>query len=104
MNLTHPKECTSAEEIRNEIDKIDKRIIELFAERHKYVEEIVRFKKDKEGVIAQERKQRVILDRGEWAAKLGLDAKTFEKIYQILIENNIKHELKLLKRKNSASI
>ena len=102
MNLTHPKKCTSAEEIRNEIDKIDKQIIELFAERHKYVEEIVRFKKDEEGVIAQERKHRVIVDRGEWAGKLGLDADTFEKIYQILIENNIKHELKLLKRKNSA--
>lgn len=102
MNLTHPKECTSAEEIRNEIDKIYKQIIELFAERHKYVEEIVRFKNDKEGVIAQDRKQQVILDRGEWAGNLGLDAETFEKIYQILIENNIKHELKLLKRKNSA--
>ncbi len=99
MNLKEPKDCSSAEEIRNEIDKIDRQIIELFAIRHKYVEEIVRFKNDENGVIAQERKNQVILQRKNWAGELGLHSDTFAKMYTLLIETNINHELELLKKK-----
>lgn len=104
MSSINPKECVSAEEIRNEIDKIDRQILTLYGERHKYVEEIVRFKNDKEGIIAHDRKKQVISDRRKWAEENGLDADTFEKMYKILIENNIKRELELLKLKKSGAI
>jgi isochorismate pyruvate lyase len=99
MGFKDPKDCQSLEEVRNEIDKIDEYIISLFSERHKYVEEIVRFKNDKDAVIAQERKDHVILQRKNWAAKSGLNAHTFEKIYTLLVDSNIQHELELLKSK-----
>jgi isochorismate pyruvate lyase len=99
MGFKDPKECQSLEEVRNEIDKIDEFIISLFTERHKYVEEIVRFKHDKDSVIAQERKDQVILQRKNWAAKNGLNADTFEKMYRLLVDSNIQHELELLKSK-----
>lgn len=99
MDLKHPEDCQSLEEVRNEIDKIDEHIITLFSERHKYVEEIVRFKNDKDAIIAQERKDQVILQRKNWAAKNGLNADTFEKIYTLLVDSNIQHELELLKSK-----
>jgi isochorismate pyruvate lyase len=99
MTLKKPEECNSAEDVRNEIDKIDHEIIKLYGERHKYVEEIVRFKNDEEGIIAKERKRQVIQDRRKWATENGLDADTFEKMYNILIENNIKRELEILKLK-----
>ncbi len=101
MGFKNPKDCQSLEEVRNTIDEIDKHIISLFSERHKYVEEIVRFKHDKEAIIAQERKEQVILQRKTWAADNGLNADTFEKIYTLLVESNIKHELKLLKSKKT---
>ncbi len=100
MILKEPKNCRSLEEVRNEIDKIDEHIITLFSERHRYVEEIVRFKDDKEAVIAQERKEKVILQRKMWAAEKGLNEDTFERIYTLLVESNIKHELELLKSKS----
>lgn len=100
MNIKSPQDCNSAEEIRTEIDRIDTRILELFALRHKYVEEIVRFKADEAGIIAQERKDWVIQHRKEQAEELGLNPVTFEKIFKLLIESNIEHELELLKRKN----
>ena len=100
MNLKYPKQCNSAEEVRNQIDKIDRHIIELFAIRHTYVEEIVRFKNDEEGIIAHDRKKQVIHDRRKWAKENGLDADTFEKMWLLLIENNIQHELELLKKKH----
>jgi isochorismate pyruvate lyase len=101
MIVKEPKECNSLEEVRNEIDKIDEYIISLFSVRHKFVEEIVRFKHDKEAIIAQERKDKVILQRKKWAESKGLNADTFEKIYTLLVESNIKHEMELLKIKNN---
>lgn len=102
MIVKNPKECKSLEEVRNEIDKIDEHIISLFSVRHQFVEEIVRFKNDKDAIIAQERKEQVILQRKKWAESKGLNADTFEKIYTLLVESNIKHEMKLLKIKKKA--
>jgi isochorismate pyruvate lyase len=99
MRFKNPKECQSLEEVRHEIDKIDEHIISLFSERHKFVEEIVRFKHDKDAIIAQERKEQVILQRKSWAEIKGLNAHTFEKIYTLLIDSNIEHEMELLKLK-----
>jgi len=100
MEFKDPNHCNSLEEIRNEIDKIDEYLISLFSERHKYVEAIVRFKNDKDAIIAQERKDQVIRQRKEWAREKGLNAETFEKIYTLLVDSNIKHEMELLKTKN----
>jgi len=99
MKLKHPEDCDSAEEIRNEIDKIDREIISMFSKRHSYIEEIVKFKNDENEIIASDRKEQVIRQRREWAASQGLNANTFEQIYTLLIENNIQHEMKLLTRK-----
>ena len=95
-----PDQCESMEDIRNEIDRIDHQIINLFAERLQYVEEIVRFKKDKQSVIAQKRKDFVINQRAAWAGEKGLDQSVFKEMYTLLVENNIAHELELLKSKN----
>lgn len=100
MEFKTPENCQSLEEIRNEIDKIDEHIISLFSERHKYVEEIVRFKHDKDAIIARERKDHVIIQRKKWAESKGLNADTFEKIYTLLVNSNIEHEMELLKMKN----
>lgn len=96
--ITHknPGECTSMNEIREQIDLLDAEIIRLFAERHHFVEEIVKYKSDAESVVAIERKLEVIRKRGEWAGELGLDSKTFEIIYTILVDSNIQKEMELL--------
>ena len=96
-----PSECSSKEEIREHIDLIDKEIIALFGLRFKYVSEIVRFKKDIESVIAQDRKNQVIKNRGEWAEEHGLDKETFEQIYRFLVDHNIGKELEILERREN---
>lgn len=104
MGFKNPNNCQSLQEIREEIDKIDEHIILLFAERHKYVEAVVRFKNDKDAIIAQERKDAVIQQRRNWAKAKGLNADVFEQIYTLLIESNINHEMKLLKEKKSKDV
>lgn len=82
-----------------QIDLIDKEIIALFADRFQYVCEIVKYKNDIESVIAQDRKNHVIKERGEWAVNHGLDKDTYEQIYRFLLEHNIGKELEMLKGK-----
>ena len=103
MNIKRPEDCVSAEEVRNEIDNIDHQIMMLYGERHKFVEEIVRFKNDEESIVAHDRKKQVIKDRRKWAIENGLDPDTFEKMYNLLIESNIKRELEILKMKKTSS-
>jgi len=86
------------EEIRNQIDRIDREIIRLFAQRSDYVHEIVKYKSDEESVIAKDRKELVIRQRSEWAEAAGLDKKTFEDIYIRLLQQNISEELLLLQK------
>jgi len=94
-----PSECKSKEEIRTQIDSIDKEIISLFGLRFQYVSEIVKYKTNAESVVAQDRKDQVIKQRGEWAEKHGLDKETFEQIYRFLVDHNIGKELEILKKK-----
>ena len=81
-----------------QIDQIDREIISLFALRFQYVSEIVKFKSDTESIIALNRKNEVIESRGKWAEEQGLDKHTFEKIYRLLIDHNIKKEIEIFQQ------
>ena len=67
-------ECTSIEEVREAIDKIDEQIIALLGKRYVYVKEIVRFKEPtEESIIARNRFDNVISSRRALAKENGLD-------------------------------
>lgn len=99
ITTIRPEQCKSKEEVREQIDEIDREIITLFARRFSYVKTIVKFKKDPESIVAQQRKDEVIRQRGEWASELGLDKSTFEKIYELLINHNISKEMEIFRNK-----
>ena len=93
-SLTKPKDCDSIQQVRDAIDVIDQGILELFAQRHEYVKEIVKFKSgDEEGIIAKERKELVLKQRKEWAEEMGLDPELMEKVFMLLIDKNIQIQL-----------
>jgi len=92
--------CTSKEEIRQQIDVIDREILKMFAQRFEYVSEIVKFKDDFESIVAQDRRSEVIELRGKWAEELGLDRETFMCIFQCLVDSNIRKEMEILDKRN----
>lgn len=96
--MKKPEDCSSIAEIREEIDKIDRSILELMAKRQEYVEEIVKYKTDSTSVIARERQLKVYSDRRKWAAELGLSPDFIELLFKHLVQHNIERELKLLKK------
>ena len=93
-----PADCQNITEIRNEIDHIDRSILELLSHRQEFVEAIVKFKTDQDSVIAHERQMEVYAKRRQWATELGLDPDFIEKIFKQLVHHNIEKELRLLKK------
>lgn len=94
-----PSECNSIIEVRNEIDCIDKAIIELLSQRFEYVKEVVRYKKPTpEGIQADDRRRAVIECRGKWAEDCGLEASVIERMYDMLIDYFINEEMKIINK------
>lgn len=97
INSKHPQECTCIEEVRNEIDTIDKEIIRLLSTRLSYVKEVVKYKRPtSSGIEATDRRKAVIESRKQWAAEAGLDPEVVGSIYDKLIAYFIEEEKKLV--------
>jgi isochorismate pyruvate lyase len=91
-----PEDCTSIEEIRHEIDQIDREIVETLGRRFGYVKAVTRFKRTADDVRALERYNAVLRQRRQWAAEVGLSPDVIEAMYRNLIAYFIDEEMKQL--------
>lgn len=97
INNKFPQECTNIDEVRAEIDNIDKVIIRLLSQRFEYVREVVKYKEGTtKGIEAPVRRAAVIETRREWAQQAGLNPDVIGDIYNKLIEYFIEEEKKQL--------
>jgi len=94
-----PHECQTIEEVRREIDEIDKVIIELIGKRFAFVREIVNYKNNVDDVYAKNRYEEVLLKRREMAAVHHLNPNIIEDMYRIMMDYLIQEQLELLKKK-----
>lgn len=92
-NQIEPEDCEDMEQIRNEIDKMDKNIIAILGKRFKYVEAAAKFKTSKTSVSAPERLKLMLETRRDWAVKEGLSPDAIEKMYSDLINHFIQQEM-----------
>ena len=83
----------SLEDARNQIDAIDDALIELFATRQFYVDQVIRFKRKSEDVKSP-RIEEVIEKVCAQASEQGLDRDLIENIYREMIQHFIRRELK----------
>ena len=90
---TPPEECSSLEDVRHEIDQIDREIIGLLGRRASYVEAAARFKTSEQHVAAPDRQAAMMRTRREWAADAGLDPEVIEDVYRRLVAYFIQREL-----------
>lgn len=95
--MVQPNECTSLDEVRKQIDKIDEQIMALFGERFLFVKEVTKYKKpDTDSIIAHERRAKVLQKIRRLAQQHNLNPDEFEKLYENLIEHFIQEEIKLI--------
>lgn len=90
--------CSSLEEVRSNIDRIDNEIIKLIAERTGCVKQASSFKKNENGVKAPNRVEAVIQKARERAIKYGADPDMIETLYREMISNFINLEMDEFKK------
>ncbi len=100
-NIIPPASCKNIEDVRVQIDNIDKVILKALGYRFQFVKEIVKFKsKDYESIKAQDRYDAVLKQRRNWAEENGINPDVIEKIYKELIHHFIDEEMKIINNEN----
>ncbi|HEY9204475.1 MAG TPA: chorismate mutase [Candidatus Methanoperedens sp.] len=88
------KDCRDIDEVRENIDSIDRGIVRLLSERSRYVKQAARFKKTTEDVKAPKRVEEVIAKVRILASEQGIDPDIVEKVYRTMITCFINDEMK----------
>ena len=88
----------SLDEVRDNIDRLDRAIIGLMAERGRFVEQAVRFKTSRSDVEAPKRVEQVIAKVRELAVGVGLEPQVAEAAYRAMIRAFIEVEHSALER------
>lgn len=90
---TPAAQCQSMPEVRAEVDRIDRVLVRLLAERQTYMEAAARIKQDRGIVRDKARIEDVVAKVLATAAHEGLSAAIAEPVWRELIERSIAHEL-----------
>ena len=85
--------CKNIEEVRENIDRIDRQIVKLIAERSAYVAQAANFKKTSDDVKAPQRVEKVINKVRVLASDNGANPDIVENIYREMISSFINFEL-----------
>ena len=89
-----PDECANIYEVREEIDIIDREVIDALSKRFQYVIAAARFKTSEASVRSPDRFQAMLQQRREWAQESGLNPDVVENLYRDLVNYYIDEELK----------
>jgi len=92
--MKNPDECANIHEVREEIDIIDREVIEALSKRFQYVIAAARFKTSEASVRSPDRFQAMLQQRREWAQESGLNPDVVENLYRDLVNYYIEEELK----------
>ena len=89
-----PAECANLDEIRAEMDAVDREIVALIARRVEYVRNAAKFKTNPATVAAPERVAAVLKTRREWGEAAGLNGDVIEGFYRELVHYSVSEEHK----------
>ena len=92
--MKNPDECANIHEVREEIDIIDREVIQALSKRFQYVIAAARFKTSEASVRSPDRFQAMLQQRREWAQESGLNPDVVENLYRDLVNYYIEEELK----------
>ncbi|HEX2960001.1 MAG TPA: GNAT family N-acetyltransferase [Chitinispirillaceae bacterium] len=87
------QKCQSIEEVREQIDEIDRTIIGLIAKRADLVKKAAGFKKSITDVKASDRVKCMMIDRRSWAEEHQMDPEYIEQLFTFIGEPFVKEEI-----------
>ena len=89
---TLPEECETMDDVRREIDRLDRVLVRLIAERQGYIEAAGRIKDRAEDVRLEWRIEDVVAKVLASADREGLSKRIAEPVWRELIDRSIDHE------------
>ena len=102
--MRKPADCRTKEHIREEIDRLDRELIALLAERFAYVRRMAEIKQAPTEAHAQDRIDDVLDKVAAEAEAVGLDRNLIRDMWRSLIDWNIDYERRTIAaRKEGAS-
>lgn len=102
MSGRTPATCAGMEEIRADVNEIDREIIRLLGRRLAYVREAVRFKPDERSITHPDHWDRFLAQRRAWGEAQGYDPAVIEALYRRLYEYTIQVQLDLHRKSHKA--
>ena len=91
--------CSTLDEVRQNIDRIDDEIVKLIAERAGYVKQASGFKRNVAEVNADERRKAIYNKVRAKAEAVGADPDMVEALYKEMIARNIAMEMRDLENR-----
>lgn len=91
--MSNAVNCTSIEEVRSNIDRVDRQIVALLAERGGFVKQAARVKKTTDDVKAPQRVEQVIAKVTELSKELGANPFVSEQVYRVMISGFINAQM-----------
>jgi isochorismate pyruvate lyase len=91
--LEHEERPESLNEVRKNIDMVDREIVRLLAEREGYVRQAARFKKTRADVVAKERAEEVVGKVRVLAEGHEASPEVVEEVYRAMISSFISLEM-----------
>jgi isochorismate pyruvate lyase len=93
QNNIEPENCSGMDDIRIEIDNMDRDIIAILGKRFDYVKAAAKYKTSETSVRAPDRFKAMLEQRRVWASSEGLSPDAIEKMYRDLVNHFIKEEM-----------
>ncbi len=87
------KNCNSLDEVREQIDKVDKKIIELIAQRKDYVKQAANFINTIDEIKADDRVDDVLNKVRHQALSLSLSPNLVTELYRLMIDDMVETEI-----------
>lgn len=93
FQMTSPNECTTLAEVRFEIDRLDRAVVEAIGQRREYVRAASRFKRSENEVQAPDRQRKMLAARRLWAEEEGADPDLGEALFREIVAHFIAVEM-----------
>ena len=95
---TAPEDCASMAEVRQGVDALDRALVQLLAERQRYMDAAARIKPDRSVVHDDARIEDVVAKVLAAAGPAGLSPAIAEPVWRTLIDRCIAHEFETFDR------
>lgn len=87
------KECNSLQEVRDQIDLLDDKLVELISQRSHYIRQAASFKNSVDEVKEEDRIDFIMQKVRTKAIELGVSANMISELFKIMIDEMVETEI-----------